>query len=525
MKSHRYFEQLLAFYRDLSEAEQQILTQHLQRCPSCAARLAEYQVMDQTLTHLVRPRPQTRLRQDFYAALDRQTSPFAWLTALAGHLATIAGPITQVGAVTLLVFVLWLTLRGQRDSLPATMATPQIIAPVFEQPTDLQYLPLDNSDLTDAINRALITRFTASQPRFNLVAAHRDVRAIDKILTRSAPDVAAWPVDNSTPLLVEQNLLRDMSDLWQAEGWTESYPPSFQTVGLVEGKHYLLPTSYRWFAIYYHRPTFERYKLTPPQTWEEFLAVSEKLKQAGVTPIIHPNPQAWPALVWFNYLDMRLNGPEFHSRLIKGQERFDTPQVKQVFDTWRLLLEREYFAEHLAFLDLADAAQFMMQGRAAMILSTPDLLNMLSETEQAEFDFFRFPLIDPTLPTSENVLVESYLVPANAPHPAAAQAFVAYLGSAETQIYLSETFGPRLNRVPLHTEVDPTLLAPHVQQGRTLVQEAEIVIPYTYNKEHPFVDVVGHIETALNKFLVNPNNIETILVALEELRRVTVETK
>jgi multiple sugar transport system substrate-binding protein/raffinose/stachyose/melibiose transport system substrate-binding protein len=524
MKSHRYFEQLLAVYRDLSEAEHQELTQHLPRCPQCAARLAEYQTLDQTLLQLARPRPKRQLRQDFYAAVTQPTTPLGWLRAGVGYLTSLATPIVQVGAVALLVFVLWIVFRGQRDPL-LTTTSPEIIAPILEQPTDLYYLPPDKSNLTDDINRVVVARFTATHPQFNLILARPDTRPIDRILTASAPEVVAWQVDNRTPLLVEQNLLQDISGLWQSEGWAEHYPPAFQTIGQVGEKHYLLPTAYRWFAIYYHRPTFEGYQLTPPQTWEEFLAVCATLKQVGVTPIIHPNPQAWPALIWFNYLDMRLNGPEFHHRLITGQAQFDTPPVKRVFETWHLLLEQEYFAENLAFRDLTEAARFMGQGRAAMILSTPDLQNALPEAEQADFGFFRFPIIDPALPTGENVMVESYLIPANAPHPEAAEAFLAYLGSAQTQIYLSETFGPRLNRVPLHSEVDPRLLTPQVQQGRTLVQTADEIIPYTYNTDDYSVDVVDHLEEALNKFLTNPNNIDTILVAAEELRRATTEKR
>jgi hypothetical protein len=68
-------------------------------------------------------------------------------------------------------------------------------------------------------------------------------------------------------------------------------------------------------------------------------------------------------------------------------------------------------------------------------------------------------------------------------------------------------------------------LTPQVQQGRTLVQTADEIIPYTYNTDDYSVDVVDHLEEALNKFLTNPNNIDTILVAAEELRRATTEKR
>ena len=527
MKSHAYFEALLAIHRDLNEAERREVEAHIQGCSGCAARLADYQRMDYLLTHLAQPRPDTRLRREFYTALGTQSSPLGWLRQGLAQLSTLVVPVLQVAAAMLLIAVLWLVMRGQLESpQPAALTTDTIEAvPVPSEDRPI-YLLTSKDNLSQEINRSLLDQFAAQQDRFEVVQETLNLSSVDITLAMDSPtDVVTWQSNGNLPILAGDGLLRDISHLWADQGWSEQYPEPFQSLGQIDGKTYILPTTYAWFAIYYHRPTFERYNLTPPQTWADLLTVAETLKKQGVTPIIHPNPQVWPALVWFDYLDMRLNGPEFHQRLLEGQERFDTMEVKRVFEMWQTLLERDYFAHDLAFSNLEDAAQQMLNGRAAMILTTPDILETVPAAQRDEFDFFPVPVIDPSIPPAENVLIEGYFISANTTAPTEAEALLAYLGSTEAQRYVSQTFGPRLNHIPIHQRADLSQLSPQAQRGRELVENAAAILPHSYKKNLYRIDLVSHIEAAINKFLTNPDNIDSILVALEELRKAVNASK
>ncbi len=99
----------------------------------------------------------------------------------------------------------------------------------------------------------------------------------------------------------------------------------------VDGKQYFLPNSYYWWAVYYRRSIFERYGLQPPETWNDFRTVCSKLKQNGVSPITIGTKYRWTAAGWFDYLNMRVNGPDFHINLMLGREKYDDPRVKKVF--------------------------------------------------------------------------------------------------------------------------------------------------------------------------------------------------
>src|SRR5262245_62586825 len=46
----------------------------------------------------------------------------------------------------------------------------------------------------------------------------------------------------------------------------------------------------------------------------------DTLSAAGITPITIGTKDVWPAAAWFDYIDMRLNGPEFHISLMDLKE-------------------------------------------------------------------------------------------------------------------------------------------------------------------------------------------------------------
>ncbi len=69
MKTHIQIAEALAIYRELDEVDRFEVDQHVAACESCAARLAAFQSIDRKLARLTAPRPDERLREEFYAAV------------------------------------------------------------------------------------------------------------------------------------------------------------------------------------------------------------------------------------------------------------------------------------------------------------------------------------------------------------------------------------------------------------------------------------------------------------------------
>lgn len=92
MKGHTQIGELLALYRDLSDADRREVEEHAQACTACAARLGAYRRMDWDLGRLADPRPDERLRKEFYAA-----------TSVRGAATSVRGATTAVRGATIAV--------------------------------------------------------------------------------------------------------------------------------------------------------------------------------------------------------------------------------------------------------------------------------------------------------------------------------------------------------------------------------------------------------------------------------------
>ena len=344
--------------------------------------------------------------------------------------------------------------------------------------------------------------------------AHEDFKqAIRAYLTSSQPpDVMTWFAGNRARFFIDKGQILDISDVYKSEGWDKSYPKGFQALSTVDGKQYFVPTSYYWWAVYYNKKVFEQLGLEPPKTWEEFLKVAETLKANGITPIVSGTKNAWPAAAWFDYLNMRVNGPEFHINLMLGKEKYDDPRVKKVFEYWAELLNKGYFIKDAAAYDWQDVLPEMIQGKAGMYLMGQFVMDSIPEENKADFDFFRFPIIDPNVPIGEDAPTDGYFAAANAPHPEAAKAFLAYLGSKEAQTYVAE----ELKRLPTNLDVDTSGFPEASQKGMELLKGADYIAQFFDRDTTPEMAEKGM--AAFQAFWNDPTQIDAILADLEKER-------
>ena len=346
--------------------------------------------------------------------------------------------------------------------------------------------------------------------------AHEDFKqAIRAYLTASTPpDVMTWFAGNRARFFIDKGLIMDISDVWESEGWNEDFPAGFKAMSSVDGKQYFLPSSWYWWAVYYRTDIFEEYGLEPPETWEEFLEVCETLKANGVTPITIGTKYRWTAAAWFDYLNMRVNGPEFHINLMLGKESYDDPRVLKVFtDYWAPLIENGFFIEDPAAYAWAEAIPFMLDGEAAMYLMGDFLRDSYPDEDEANLDFFRFPIIDPDMPIGEDAPTDGSFMAADAQHAEDAKAFLGFLGSVENQ----QAWADDLGRLPTNTGVDVSGFTPMQQQGWDLIQGADFVAQFYDRDTTP--EMADEGMNGFMQFWDNPEDIEEILAYLETVRQ------
>ncbi|RME49762.1 MAG: carbohydrate ABC transporter substrate-binding protein [Caldilineae bacterium] len=368
------------------------------------------------------------------------------------------------------------------------------------------------------VDEMLVQMFNEQHPETPVqhsIIAHEDFKQAIRayLVADPAPDVMTWFAGNRARFFIDKGLIMDISDVWESEGWNEDYPKGFKALSTVDGKQYFLPSSWYWWAIFYRKSVFEENGITPPETWDELLATCDALNDKGIIPITIGTKFRWTAAAWFDYINMRLNGPEFHRDLMLGKERYDDPRVRAVFDKWNELFDHNCFIEDAAAYSWQDALDPFNRGEAAMYLMGQFILDSVADEVKDDVDFFRFPIIDPNVPIGEDAPTDGFFMSANARNPEGGKEFLAFMGSVEAQTIMVKELG----RLPVHSKVDPSLFNPMQQKGIELIQGADLVMQFYDRDTTPEMADVG-----MNGFMAfwdDPTAIDDILADLEASRQ------
>ncbi len=355
-------------------------------------------------------------------------------------------------------------------------------------PVTLTYVG-PNASFFDEPEQAAINRFQELAPSIEIDRQNYGFNPSNYLLETPPPDVMLVWDSYDLRSAGALGLLSDLSDIWTEGNFDEAYGRRFRDISRFEGTLRFVPAAFSWSGIYYNREIFERYGLTPPATWEEFIRICDTLLANGITPMSLAGQNPFVSILWFDYLNMRLNGPEFHRDLIAGRVDFNDARVARVWEMWKSLLDRGYFNERPGSTSEMNSMTSLIRGdgdtplsweKTVMALAPNFSLADLPPLFADELDFFQFPQMDPNLPMGEVSLIFGYIIPADALNRAEAGAFIGFMGSAEAHELQLKGIGEDdtdIGYAPVHREIDRDLLSAASEKGDQIVSSADEVSP------------------------------------------------
>src|SRR5690242_4566133 len=146
--------------------------------------------------------------------------------------------------------------------------------------------------------------------QLNTVASETFRTQLPTYLTSAnPPDAYTWYPGSVAESYAKKDLLLDVSDIWQT-GELATYSDALKKLCTDSaGAKVFVPASYYWWGLFYKKSNFAKWGVQEPKTWDEFIALCEKLKSKGVAPIGlgAGGGTAWVASAWFDYLNIRIN--------------------------------------------------------------------------------------------------------------------------------------------------------------------------------------------------------------------------
>jgi multiple sugar transport system substrate-binding protein len=329
------------------------------------------------------------------------------------------------------------------------------------------------------------------------------------LTSKQAPDVVTWFAGYRMQAFAEKGLLEPINDVFPAGSFEAEFPPAFKTASSYNGNIYFMPQSWYWWAVYYNKDVFAKLNLSIPKTADEFMAVCDKLKAAGIAPIAIGAKDTWTAGGWFDYMDSAINGGEFHVKLTKGEVPYTDPAVKKTFGYIAEMAKRGYFMPNAASYSWQEAANVLFRGEAGMYLMGQFIKDVAPADVKDKIDFFRFPSFGRS-DYAVDTPTDGFMIPKNAKNKVAAKKFMAYLATAEAQ----EMFCKPLGRLAANKKV--AVPNEDAKRGLDMVLGAKTAMQF-YDRDAP-EEMAAKGMNAIVDIIANPAQLDSILTALDKER-------
>ena len=372
-----------------------------------------------------------------------------------------------------------------------------------------------------ATMEAMIARFAALHPDLEIETTIIDREAyktqIRNFLTADAPDVATWYAANRMRPYVSAGLFEDVSDLWQEPEIAENLA-STKGAMTIDGKQWGVPYSYYQWGVYYREDIFEDLGLEEPATWEEEKANCAKIVASGRACYTIGTKYLWTAGGWFDYLNLRTNGYDFHMALTQGEVEWTDDRVRAVFANWRELIDMGAFIANHQTYSWQEALPFIVNGEATAYLMGNFSVAPMREAGLTDdkLDFYQFVEITPGIAKAEDAPTDTFHIPSNAKNKEAAREFLRYVVSADNQTIINN--GQNLGQLPINAKSS-------IDDDEFLRQGFEMLSRNSPGGVAQFFDRDAPAEMAkvamegFQEFMVFPDNLDDILERLEFARQ------
>lgn len=253
--------------------------------------------------------------------------------------------------------------------------------------------------------------------------------------SENAPDVFfTWPGE-FTNRFIRAGQVMDITP-YMEDGWGDELIDSVVEPFKYEDKIYGAPYRLDAKVFVYNKKIFEEVGVEEPKTFDEFLTVLDKIKEAGYTPIAFGNNAPWAVSHYIGQLNAYcVPYDEYQEDLDPKKGDFSHPGYELALEKYSQLTP--YFNDNANSIRHDEARTTLFNGQSAMmyleIIEIPTIESEAPDEFKNNYDVFVMPEI-PEGEGDPNALLgypEGFVISSNTDHPEEAVKFLRYLTGKE----------------------------------------------------------------------------------------------
>ena len=213
-------------------------------------------------------------------------------------------------------------------------------------------------------------------------------------VTAGSPPDASQMLGYAIQDWAQQGVLADLTPIADKEGWDKAIPKPLWPFSKYEGKWIAAPVNFHstnW--IWVNKADMDKLGAQPPKNFDELIALFDKAKAAGITPLAQGG-QAWQEATMFDSIVLTVGGPEFYKKAMIDLDpaALSGPTMLKAFEDMATL--RKYVDPNFSGRDWNLATAMVIKGDALMQVmgdwAKGEFLNA-HKVPGKDFECFRFP--------------------------------------------------------------------------------------------------------------------------------------
>lgn len=288
-----------------------------------------------------------------------------------------------------------------------TLALAVAAGPALAQDTTVRWLHIESNPETLELWNQVVADYEADNPGVTVEMQYLENEAFKAKLptllqSEDRPHIFySW----SGGVMRAQDEAGFLADVTEgAKDWTDMFSSGAAAAFNIDGKIVGAPNLLSEVVFFYNKDLIDQagVDVDAIQTWDDFLAAVQQVKDAGITPIMVGGGEKWPMHFYWSYLVMRLGGADaLADARAEGGEGFTADAFIQASEKLQELAALEPFQDGWLATTFPQSAGLWGDGEGAFHLMGGWLLN--SQRNNAtdgvgltddKIGIFSFPIVE-----------------------------------------------------------------------------------------------------------------------------------
>lgn len=231
---------------------------------------------------------------------------------------------------------------------------------------------------------------------------------------------------------VDRGFAEPLDKYYKKYNWYERFYPMAIEAVKRKGRIYGVPIRISGMTFWYNKNIWNKLNLKEPQSYDEFEALCDKTKKAGIYPLALGGKYGWNTMRLLDYLFEVTCGPKLFDNLRTLKLSWNRPEVVKAYTLFKKWVDNWVIPGFINLDPTSDARPIFYQGKTLMCFEGSWLEQRIIEAgfSQYDYDFF----IPPTghIPVRFSAFPEQFIISSKTKYKDEAAEFLNWLTQKET---------------------------------------------------------------------------------------------